>query len=47
MKRTRYALRPRADFSSRHAKSPPPDTACREGTLLVFDVGCMTIACES
>jgi hypothetical protein len=34
----RYALRLQADFFSRPAKSPPPDTACREGTLVVFHV---------
>jgi hypothetical protein len=44
MKRTRYALRLQADFFSRPAKSPPPDTACREGTLWVFDVACTTAA---
>jgi hypothetical protein len=44
MKRTRYALRLQADFSSRPPKSPPPDIACREDTLSAFDAGCTTIA---
>jgi hypothetical protein len=42
----RYALRLQADFFSRPAKSPPPGTACRDGQLLVFDVGCTSIARE-
>jgi cardiolipin synthase (CMP-forming) len=43
MRRTRYALRLQADFSSRPPKSPPPDTACREGAACVFDAGRSTI----
>jgi hypothetical protein len=38
----RYALRLQAVFFSRPAKSPPPDTAYREATARVFDVGFAT-----
>jgi hypothetical protein len=34
----RYALRLQADFFSRPAKSPPPDTACRDGHALVVQL---------
>jgi len=35
----RYAPGPEPSFSAVTPKSPPPGTACREGTLLVFELG--------
>jgi hypothetical protein len=35
----RYAPGPEPIFSAAKPKSPPPGTACREGTAPVFDVG--------
>jgi hypothetical protein len=40
----RYAPGPEPIFSAVTQNRPPPGTACREGTLLVFDVGSATAA---
>jgi hypothetical protein len=36
----RYAPGPEPVFSAVTQNRPPPGTACREGTLRVFDLGC-------